>query len=129
MCPGGGAEAAAAEGRASKEIAAELGCNHNTVGKWRGRFARRGFDGLHDEPRPGKPRSYQATDGIERAGARPVFVDIRADDYCMDPRAIPAADGSWRDSYEPAQAASQVPVCSSAKARSNLPRIACSAAT
>jgi transposase len=48
---------AAAEGRSSKEIAAELGCNHNTVGRWRGRFARRGFDGLHDEPRPGKPRT------------------------------------------------------------------------
>jgi transposase len=48
---------AAAEGRSSKEIAAELGCNDSTVGKWRGRFARRGFDGLHDEPRPGKPRT------------------------------------------------------------------------
>ncbi|MBA2535831.1 MAG: hypothetical protein H0V20_00160 [Actinobacteria bacterium] len=34
---------AAAEGRSSKEIAAD---NHNMVGKWRGRFARRGFDGL-----------------------------------------------------------------------------------
>ena len=34
---------AAAEGRASKEIAVELGCNHNTVSKWRGRFARRWF--------------------------------------------------------------------------------------
>jgi transposase len=43
----------AGEGRSSKEIAAELGCNHNTVGKWRGRFARRRLDGLHDEPRPG----------------------------------------------------------------------------
>jgi transposase len=48
---------AAAEGRSSTEIAAELGCNGSTVGKWRGRFARRGIDGLHDEPRPGKPRS------------------------------------------------------------------------
>src|SRR5712692_11389692 len=56
---------AAAEGRASKEIAAELGCNHNTVGKWRGRFARRDLDGLHDEPRPGKPRSIGDED-VER---------------------------------------------------------------
>src|SRR5437660_5849550 len=56
---------AAAEGRASKEIAVELGCNHNTVGKWRGRFARRGFDGLHDEPRPGKPRTI-SDEQVER---------------------------------------------------------------
>ena len=48
---------AAAEGRSSTEIAAELGCTGSTVGRWRGRFARRGFDGLHDEPRPGKPRT------------------------------------------------------------------------
>jgi transposase len=48
---------AAADGLSSVEIAAELGCNPSTVGKWRGRFARRGLDGLHDEPRPGKPRS------------------------------------------------------------------------
>src|SRR5260370_38602338 len=56
---------AAAEGRSSKQIAAELGCNHNTVGKWRGRFARRGFDGLHDEPRSGKPRSI-SDEEVER---------------------------------------------------------------
>src|SRR5262245_35043610 len=29
--------------------------------------------------------------GIERSGARPVFVDIRPDDYAINPRAIPAA--------------------------------------
>ncbi len=56
---------AAAEGRSSTEIAAELGCTANTVGKWRGRFARRGIDGLHDEPRPGKPRSISDED-VER---------------------------------------------------------------
>jgi FixJ family two-component response regulator len=35
---------AAAEGRSSKQIAADLGCNDDTVGKWRGRFARRRLD-------------------------------------------------------------------------------------
>ena len=56
---------AAAEGRSSTEIAAELGCTCSTVGRWRGRFARRGIDGLHDEPRPGKPRSIGDED-VER---------------------------------------------------------------
>jgi transposase len=56
---------AAADGELSKEIAARLGCSDDTVGKWRGRFARRGLDGLHDEPRPGKPRSIHDED-VER---------------------------------------------------------------
>src|SRR6516225_548735 len=56
---------AAADGQSSQEIAARLGCTASTVGKWRGRFARRVFDGLHDEPRPGKPRSI-GDDRIER---------------------------------------------------------------
>ena len=56
---------AAADGWSSTEIAAELGTTGTTVGKWRGRFARRGLDGLHDEPRPGKPRSISDED-VER---------------------------------------------------------------
>src|SRR6266536_3914843 len=56
---------AAAEGRSSREIAAELGTTGTTVGKWGGRFARQGLDGLHDEPRPGKPRSISDGD-VER---------------------------------------------------------------
>jgi transposase len=56
---------AAADGRSSKEIASELGCNDHTVSKWRVRFARRGVDGLHDEPRPGKPRVISDED-VER---------------------------------------------------------------
>jgi len=35
------------------------------VGKWRGRFARYGIDGLHDEPRPGKPRTI-SDEEVER---------------------------------------------------------------
>ena len=56
---------AAADGESSTQIAVRLGCSTDTVGKWRGRFARRGFDGLHDEPRPGKPRSI-GDEEIER---------------------------------------------------------------
>jgi transposase len=56
---------AAADGESSQQIAARLGCNASTVRKWRGRFSRRGFDGLHDEPRLGKPRSI-GDDEIER---------------------------------------------------------------
>src|SRR6059058_5564440 len=47
---------AAADGEQSKDIATRLGCSTQTVGRWRGRFAARGIDGLHDEPRPGQPR-------------------------------------------------------------------------
>jgi len=56
---------AAADGEQSKDIAARLGCNSSTVGKWRGRFAEKGLDGLHDEPRPGKPRQITDED-VER---------------------------------------------------------------
>ncbi len=56
---------AAAEGRSNKDIAAELGCNPTTVGKWRNRFAQRRLEGLHDEPRPGKPRTIGDED-VER---------------------------------------------------------------
>ena len=52
-------------GESSTQIAARLGCSRQTVGRWRGRFARRGVDGLHDEPRPGKPRSIGDAD-VER---------------------------------------------------------------
>ena len=56
---------AAAGGETNGEIAARLGCHPTTVGKWRRRFAERGLDGLHDEPRPGKPRSI-GDDAVER---------------------------------------------------------------
>src|ERR1700731_4521349 len=56
---------AAADGLPSKDIAAQLGCSTQTVGRWRGRFAQRGIDALHDEPRPGKPRSIGDED-VER---------------------------------------------------------------
>ncbi len=56
---------AAAEGCTNTEIAARLGCSPSTAGKWRSRFAERRLDGLHDEPRPGKPRTISDRD-VER---------------------------------------------------------------
>src|ERR687892_121633 len=56
---------AAAEGHKSIDIAADLGCSRATVGKWRTRFAEHRLDGLHDEPRPGAPRTITDED-VER---------------------------------------------------------------
>jgi transposase len=56
---------AAAEGGSNIEIAETLGCSTATVSKWRNRFALRRIDGLHDEPRPGKPRTI-SDDDVER---------------------------------------------------------------
>ena len=73
---------AAADGEHSTDIAERLGCSASTVGKWRGRFATRRLDGLHDELRPGKPRTITDAD-VERvivnsrgtAGQRHALVD------------------------------------------------------
>ena len=53
---------AAARGRASSRIAADLGISLDMVRKWRGRFAARGLDGLEDLPRTGRPRRISAAD-------------------------------------------------------------------
>ena len=49
---------ACAEGdRTHAEIAADVGCNPSTVGKWRQRFAADRLDGLVDAP-PGRCRAH-----------------------------------------------------------------------
>jgi transposase len=46
-------------GRPSNEaVAEEFGCDPDTVGKWRRRFASRRLDGLDDLPRSGAPRLF-----------------------------------------------------------------------
>ena len=56
---------AAAEGKNNTVVALEVGATTMTVAKWRGRFAERGLAGLHDEPRPGAPRTVTDSD-VER---------------------------------------------------------------
>jgi len=56
---------ACAEGLTNQQVAAREGVNQVTVGKWRSRFVKRRLDGLHDEPRPGKPRTISDAD-VER---------------------------------------------------------------
>ena len=45
----------AAEGRSNRQIAIELKTPRETAIKWRGRYLKRGLDGLKDAPRCGRP--------------------------------------------------------------------------
>jgi len=54
-----------ARGRTNREVSRHLGVSEATVSKWRRRFALYRLDGLHDEPRPGVPRSI-TDDDVER---------------------------------------------------------------
>ncbi|MEK7995643.1 MAG: IS630 family transposase, partial [Planctomycetota bacterium] len=51
----------AAEGTANTAIAREVGLSRSMVVQWRQRFAAKRMQGLRDEPRSGKPASYDAS--------------------------------------------------------------------
>lgn len=68
---------AAADGAGNAAIATRLGVCEDTVGKWRGRFAREGMAGLADRRRSGRPARFGAVQVAEvkaLACTRPVDV-------------------------------------------------------
>ena len=46
-------------GETNTAIARRMGLTGMTVGKWRKRYRALGLEGLHDELRPGRPRTYE----------------------------------------------------------------------
>jgi transposase len=49
------------EGKEIQQVAQEAGTSIPTVSKWRKRFAEKGVTGLRDQPRSGKPPTYDAS--------------------------------------------------------------------
>ena len=47
-----------AEGLSNTEVGRRVGASGQAVGKWRRRFLELGLEGLQDELRPGRPRTY-----------------------------------------------------------------------
>jgi transposase len=82
---------ACAEGGSNTEVAARLGVSRLTVGKWRARFVERRLDGLHDEPRPGGPRTID-DDDVERIIVK-TLEEIPADATQWSTRSMATATG------------------------------------
>src|SRR5260370_16434981 len=58
-----------AEGQSNLTIATRLRLSPATVGQWRRRFLEQGITGLHDELRPGRPRTI-GDERVARLGRR-----------------------------------------------------------
>jgi transposase len=54
-----------AKGGHNTEVAVRVGVGRDSVNKWRSRFQAQRLDGLHDEPRPGAPRTI-GDDDVEQ---------------------------------------------------------------
>lgn len=48
----------AADKPTNQQVAAEIGCDPDTVSRWRRRFRDRRLDGLDDLPRSGRPATF-----------------------------------------------------------------------
>ena len=50
---------ACAAGETNTAVAKRFGVRSSTVGKWRQSYLELGIEGLHDELRPGRPRTHE----------------------------------------------------------------------
>jgi len=82
---------ACAEGDSNSAVAARLGVTRSTVRKWRDRFVALRLDGLHDEPRPGAPRTI-GDDDVERVIVK-TLEELPADATHWSTRSMAAATG------------------------------------
>jgi transposase len=82
---------ACAEEDSNTVVAARLELDRHTVGKWRSRFAERRLDGLHDEPRPGAPRTV-SDDDVERVVVK-TLEEMPANATHWSTRSLAAATG------------------------------------
>ena len=59
----------AAQGHTNAEIASRLDMQRQVVSKWRKRFLEQRLEGLTDQPRPGRPRTFSPSDGDGSEGS------------------------------------------------------------
>jgi transposase len=82
---------ACADGGTNIAIAQRFGIDRGTVGKWRRRFVEHRLDGLHDEPRPGAPRTV-TDDDVERVIVK-TLEETPADATHWSTRSLAASTG------------------------------------
>ena len=76
----------AAEGLSNVEIAGRLGMCSKVVGQWRRRFGQQRLEGLHDQPRSGRPRRFPPARGRAGQGDRVrVAQDARRSAVALQP--------------------------------------------
>ena len=86
---------ACASGRSNLDIAADLGCSHATVSKWRLRFAEHRLGALADLPRSGAPRTV--TDDIVEAIIVDTLETTPGEDTHWSTRGLGARHGVSRE--------------------------------
>jgi len=85
-------------GETNTAIARRMGLTGMTVGKWRKRYRELGFEGLHDELRPGRPRTYE-DDKVAEVINRALQTKPADGSTQWSARSLPAATGISKTTF------------------------------